>query len=53
LGYITPPKPSENNTYIVSKGDTGAIESHMYYLARRTILEMLKDRGCVVDDYEV
>ncbi|GJV14471.1 reverse transcriptase domain-containing protein [Tanacetum coccineum] len=53
LGYITLPKPSDNNTCIVSKGDTGAVESHKYYLTRRTILEMLRDRGCVVDDCEV
>ncbi|GKE67973.1 DNA-directed RNA polymerase V subunit 5C, partial [Tanacetum coccineum] len=53
LGYITPPKPSDNNTCIISKGDTGAVESHRYYLARKTVLEMLRDRGCVVDDSEV
>ncbi|GJW87153.1 reverse transcriptase domain-containing protein [Tanacetum coccineum] len=53
LGYITLPKPSDNNTYIVSMGDTGAVESHKYYLTRRTILEMLRDRGCVVDNCEV
>nr|GEX53982.1 reverse transcriptase domain-containing protein [Tanacetum cinerariifolium] len=52
LGYITPPKPSDN-TCIISKGDTGAVESHRYYLARKTVLEMLRDRGCVVDDSEV
>ncbi|PKI32596.1 hypothetical protein CRG98_046993 [Punica granatum] len=32
------------STYI----DQGSIESHRYYLARRTLLEMLHDRGYVV-----
>uniref|UniRef100_A0A7C8ZWL0 DNA-directed RNA polymerase n=2 Tax=Opuntia streptacantha TaxID=393608 RepID=A0A7C8ZWL0_OPUST len=33
--------------------DDGTIESHRYYLARRTVLEMLKDRGYAVPNEEI
>ncbi|KAK4404794.1 DNA-directed RNA polymerase V subunitA [Sesamum angolense] len=33
--------------------DDGKIESHRYYLARRTMLEMLKDRGFAVPSCEI
>ncbi|XP_057982713.1 DNA-directed RNA polymerase V subunit 5A [Malania oleifera] len=33
--------------------DEGSAESHRYYLARRTALEMLKDRGYAVPDSEI
>lgn len=33
--------------------DNGSIESHRYYLARRTLLEMLKDRGFAVPSCEI
>ncbi|PIN18311.1 RNA polymerase, 25-kDa subunit (common to polymerases I, II and III) [Handroanthus impetiginosus] len=33
--------------------DDGSIESHRYYLARRTMLEMLKDRGFAVPSCEI
>lgn len=33
--------------------DEGSIESHRYHLSRRTVLEMLKDRGYVVPDSEI
>ncbi|CAA2952328.1 DNA-directed RNA polymerase V subunit 5A [Olea europaea subsp. europaea] len=33
--------------------DDGSIESHRYYLARRTTLEMLRDRGFAVPNAEI
>ncbi|XP_059668334.1 DNA-directed RNA polymerase V subunit 5A [Cornus florida] len=33
--------------------DEGSMESHRYYLSRRTALEMLRDRGYVVPDSEI
>ncbi|KAL2465926.1 DNA-directed RNA polymerase V subunit 5A [Abeliophyllum distichum] len=33
--------------------DNGSIESHRYYLARRTALEMLRDRGFAVPNSEI
>ncbi|OVA10839.1 RNA polymerase [Macleaya cordata] len=33
--------------------DNGSVESHRYYLARRTILEMLKDRGYDAPDSDL
>ncbi|KAL3632545.1 DNA-directed RNA polymerase V subunit 5A [Castilleja foliolosa] len=33
--------------------DNGSIESHRYYLARKTTLEMLKDRGFAVPSCEI
>ncbi|XP_074320585.1 DNA-directed RNA polymerase V subunit 5A [Silene latifolia] len=33
--------------------DDGSIESHRYYLARKTVLEMLKDRGYAVPNSEI
>jgi len=33
--------------------DYGSIESHRYYLSRRTVLEMLKDRGYSVPISEI
>jgi DNA-directed RNA polymerases I, II, and III subunit RPABC1 len=33
--------------------DTGSVESHRYFLARRTVLEMLRDRGYAVPDDEI
>ncbi|XP_059670987.1 DNA-directed RNA polymerase V subunit 5C-like [Cornus florida] len=38
---------------ITSFVDYGSVESHRYYLARRTVLEMLRDRGYVVSDAEL
>ncbi|KAK6119223.1 hypothetical protein DH2020_047038 [Rehmannia glutinosa] len=32
--------------------DTGSVESHRYYMARRTLIEMLHDRGYLVDNME-
>ncbi|KAL4586271.1 hypothetical protein LXL04_010907 [Taraxacum kok-saghyz] len=52
LGYVAPTE-GNGNTCIIDKGDTGTEESHRYYLARRTISEMLRDRGCVIADYEI
>lgn len=31
----------------------GSLESHRYYLSRRTLLEMLRDRGYSVPDSEI
>ena len=36
---------SEGKRCLSSFVDEGSIESHRYYLARRTLLEMLRDRG--------
>ncbi|KAA8517229.1 hypothetical protein F0562_017519 [Nyssa sinensis] len=33
--------------------DEGSTESHRYYLSRRTVLEMLRDRGYVVPNSEI
>lgn len=33
--------------------DDGTTESHRYYLARRTTLEMLKDRGYIIPSSEI
>uniref|UniRef100_A0A1D1Y2Q8 DNA-directed RNA polymerases I, II, and III subunit RPABC1 n=1 Tax=Anthurium amnicola TaxID=1678845 RepID=A0A1D1Y2Q8_9ARAE len=33
--------------------DQGSVESHRYFLARRTLLEMLRDRGYAVPDVDI
>lgn len=33
--------------------DQGSTESHRYYLSRRTMLELLKDRGYSIPDSEI
>nr|XP_009763627.1 PREDICTED: DNA-directed RNA polymerase V subunit 5A-like isoform X3 [Nicotiana sylvestris] len=33
--------------------DDGTVESHRYFLARRTVLEMLKDRGFAIPNSEI
>ncbi|KAL0429185.1 UNVERIFIED_CONTAM: DNA-directed RNA polymerase V subunitC [Sesamum radiatum] len=38
---------------MLSMVDNGSVESRRYYLARRTLMEMLRDRGYVVADMEV
>ncbi|GAV86998.1 RNA_pol_Rpb5_C domain-containing protein/RNA_pol_Rpb5_N domain-containing protein [Cephalotus follicularis] len=38
---------------LASYMDQGSTESHRYYLARRTVLEMLKDRGFMVPPSEI
>ncbi|XP_042513207.1 DNA-directed RNA polymerase V subunit 5A-like isoform X2 [Macadamia integrifolia] len=40
-------------TCISNMVDTGSVESHRYYLARRTVLEMLRDRGYDILDSEI
>ncbi|GER25806.1 DNA-directed RNA polymerase II [Striga asiatica] len=46
---------SEENfgTCLSSVLDNGSIDSHRFYLARRTMLEMLKDRGFAVPNCEI
>lgn len=57
LGYISPTRTvttdHDSTNCILSKADTGPPESHRYFLARRTVLEMLRDRGCVVEESEI
>ena len=38
---------------MTSHVDEGSAERHRYYLSRRTVLEMLRDRGYVVPDSEL
>lgn len=33
--------------------DDGTVESHRYFLARRTVLEMLRDRGFAIPNSEI
>lgn len=33
--------------------DDGTVESHRYFLARKTMLEMLKDRGFAIPNSEI
>ncbi|KAL3370641.1 hypothetical protein AABB24_007611 [Solanum stoloniferum] len=40
-------------TCLASFVDDGTVESHRYFLARRTILEMLKDRGFAIPNSEI
>ncbi|XP_024989053.1 DNA-directed RNA polymerase V subunit 5C [Cynara cardunculus var. scolymus] len=55
LGYVSPTRSTHvgENSCIINKADAGPPESHRYYLARRTVLEMLRDRGCVINDSEI
>ncbi|CAK9140268.1 unnamed protein product [Ilex paraguariensis] len=43
----------ENHPCITRFVDRGSLESHRLYLARRTVLEMLRDRGYIVPDSEI
>ncbi|KAJ3681056.1 hypothetical protein LUZ60_015545 [Juncus effusus] len=40
-------------TCISAMIDSGSVESHRYFLARRTVLEMLRDRGYSVPETEI
>ncbi|KAK1378487.1 DNA-directed RNA polymerase RPB5 subunit, eukaryote/virus [Heracleum sosnowskyi] len=52
LGYGV--EASESSKHCVAKFiDTGSVETHRLYLARRTVLEMLKDRGYGVDETDI
>ncbi|KAL8103496.1 DNA-directed RNA polymerase V subunit 5C-like [Apium graveolens] len=45
---------SESSKHCVAKFiDTGSAETQRLYLGRRTVLEMLKDRGYAVDDSDI
>ncbi|XP_072974997.1 DNA-directed RNA polymerase V subunit 5A-like [Typha angustifolia] len=43
----------EEGCCLSSMVDHGSVESHRYFLARRTLLEMLRDRGYAVDAAEI
>lgn len=43
----------EDGGCLASFIDRGSVESHRYFLARRTVLEMLRDRGYAVSDVEI
>ncbi|KAK1412178.1 hypothetical protein QVD17_33202 [Tagetes erecta] len=56
LGYVSPTRTTadhDSNSCILNKAVTGPPESHRYFLARRTVLEMLRDRNCIVDESEI
>lgn len=38
---------------LTTLSDNGSVDSHRYYLARRTVLEMLKDRGFAVPSVDL
>ncbi|CAK9185905.1 unnamed protein product [Ilex paraguariensis] len=46
-------EPETYGNCLASCVDEGSMESHRYYLSRRTVLEMLKDRGYAVPDSEI
>lgn len=43
----------EQGKCLITKIDDGSVESHRYYLSRRTTLEMLKDRGYSIPPSEI
>ncbi|XP_058740171.1 DNA-directed RNA polymerase V subunit 5A-like [Vicia villosa] len=47
------PQEQEQPKCLITKTDNGSIESHRYYLSRRTTLEMLKDRGYSIPTPEI
>ena len=49
----TQPQVQEQPKCLFTKMDNGSIESHRYYLSRRTVLEMLKDRGYSIPSDEI
>ncbi|KAI3818469.1 hypothetical protein L1987_12276 [Smallanthus sonchifolius] len=55
LGYVSPTRTADHDesSCILNKKDDGPPESHRYYLARRTVIEMLRDRGCVIYESEI
>ncbi|WOH11994.1 hypothetical protein DCAR_0831490 [Daucus carota subsp. sativus] len=53
LGYVVEVPESELKHCVAKYIDTGTAETHRLYLARRTVLEMLRDRGYGVDDGEI
>ncbi|KAL8249566.1 hypothetical protein R6Q59_006434 [Mikania micrantha] len=55
LGYVSPTRTTDHDqkSCILNKAVDGPPESHRYYLARRTVLEMLRDRGYIVDESEI
>ncbi|KAL5059227.1 hypothetical protein RYX36_030831 [Vicia faba] len=47
------PQEQQQPKCLITQGDNGSIESHRYYLSRRTTLEMLKDRGYSIPSTEI
>ncbi|KAL5059228.1 hypothetical protein RYX36_030832 [Vicia faba] len=47
------PQEQQQRKCLITQGDNGSIESHRYYLSRRTTLEMLKDRGYSIPSSEI
>lgn len=43
----------DGESCICNMVDKGTVESHRYFLARRTALEMLRDRGYDIPDSEI
>lgn len=52
LGYGTV-VPDSSKHCVAKFIDTGSAETHRLYLGRRTVLEMLKDRGYGVDESDI
>jgi hypothetical protein len=52
-GDSTPQEPPQPPKCLITKLDNGTIESHRYYLSRKTTLEMLKDRGYSIPSDEI
>lgn len=53
LGYGGGSTDGEGKPCITRLMDRGTVESHRYFLARRTAMEMLRDRGYDVADSEI
>ncbi|XP_022971517.1 DNA-directed RNA polymerase V subunit 5A isoform X1 [Cucurbita maxima] len=52
-GFLGEPNRVELGTCLSSYIDDGTTESHRYYLSRRTVLEMLRDRGYTINPSDI
>ncbi|KAL0555052.1 hypothetical protein IC582_008984 [Cucumis melo] len=52
-GFEAEPNPVEFGTCLSSYIDDGTTESHRYFLSRRTVVEMLKDRGYTINSPDI